>query len=443
MKLEIKQLTAWLVSSGLMMTSLGLTACAPQKDLQDTKGNVKVLVPSTSESGHSLKVVSLVGIENIKTLKGKYAEFYYAPNVREKTIAGKPTVTNFTENSSGILVPADEKTKQLATIYFHLQNLAQLDEELGAYGINQGPRKVGVGVRLRSGGKNNAFYDSQTDSILVVPYDQNNLPVAINPGILAHEHFHSLFYKVVRKNSEKTEQDKTASVSPETKLELTGRKDRLNSSNKAELPEEKINELYQALILRSLDEGLADYWGWMYTGDPDFIALSIPQHKANRSLKSSDVFSDSGLPMVQTIKDHITMFHTQGVSSKMNDYIVGFSYQVGTSVSRFLKTYTDLYSKERGMDSLQARKEVAKQIVNLLPVFKQYAKKENVREFKFSVLVTELAKLMGPLTSTECEFLAKSASHSQKSGENSFKCEQKNSQLIIAEVNEAADDSDK
>lgn len=443
-KLDFRQLTAWFLTLGAGLFLL--SGCAPQSELKDTKGSVKVLIPDTSEKGSSLNVVQLLGIENIQTLKGKYAEFYLSPRVDESTIAGKPAVARFMENSSGTLVPANESTKQLAVVYFHTQKLAALDEEVGAFGINKWPRKIGVGVRIKGGGKNNAFYDGNTDSLLVVPYDQNDLPVGINPGILAHEHFHSLFYKIVLKSS--SQKNKLThdihSVAEGTDLDLSARvqaHSRTEKTKVTELSDEKLQDLYNSLLLRSLNEGLADFWGWMYTGDPDFIALSIPSQKARRSLKSDDIFKRADLPMSETLKDRIRLFSSKGIAAHLNQYIIGYSYEVGTQVSRFLKAYTEVYAIQRNIENLQARKDVAKQVVNLLPFLKSYAEGKVTKEFEFKDFVLEFSGLMGELTQKECEYLSRAAIRTQTSGDISFKCELKEKSYKVVEDSEASDDN--
>ena len=282
--------------------------------------------------------------------------------------------------------------------------------------------------------------------MLVVPYDQNELPVGINPGILAHEHFHSLFYKIVLKDSE--QKDKLAhdihGVAEGTDIDLSARTNDRTRAEKIQttsLTDEKLQELYNSLLLRALNEGLADFWGWMYTGNPDFIAMSIPSQKERRSLKSDDIFRRSDLPMSETLKDRIRLFSIKGVSTQMDQYIIGYSYEVGTQISRFLKSYTDTYASARKIQNLQARKDVAAQVVNLLPFLKSYASGEVVKEFEFKDFVLKFSELMGDITQTECEYFAKAAIRTQTTGDNSFKCELKDKGYKVVEEAEAGDDN--
>lgn len=426
MKLDFQLLTTSLKRLATLCVC-SMAACAPQAELRDTKGDVRVLIPNSVNSRHTLNETELRNIEKLETLKGKYAEFYFAPRVADSTIAGKPAIAKFIKNKNGVLVPANEPTKQLAVIYLHTQKLAELDAELGVYGINQWPRKIGVAVRVEGGSRNNAFYDGRTDSLLVVPYDRNELPVGINPGILAHEHFHSLFYKIVLKGTanEDAASHDIKEIAAGTNLDIRARNKSLRTLKltKDKLSEEELEELYKILVIRSLNEGLADYWGWMYTGDPDFIALSLPSQKERRSLKADNFFANADLPMTSVLKERLHLFHQRGVSGKMADYVIGYSYEVGTQVSRFLKSFTEVYAQSRKIENAQARKDIAKSILNVLPTIKSFAQNKSNQKFVFKDFGLELAQQVEKLNQAECEFLMGSINSSILLGEDAYQCE--------------------
>ncbi len=134
------------------------------------------------------------------------------------------------------------------------------------------------------------------------------------------------------------------------------------------LSEESLHSYYHMALKRGLNEGLADFWGWMYTGDPDFIAQSIPAVKESRSLKASNDMTNV-LPDMNTIKDwiearYLMLRHKQDIDGD----IVNYAYTLATSFSRFMKSYTDIYAQARGIDLCKLAKISPK---SLLKLFRQ------------------------------------------------------------------------
>ena len=82
---------------------------------------------------------------------------------------------------------------------------------------------------------------------------------------MAHEHFHSLFSKLV--------------VLPLIKA------GKVSESLKVSSADDELRRDYEDFVLlKSLNEGLADYWGWVYSRDEKFVSASIPAEQ-NRSLE--------------------------------------------------------------------------------------------------------------------------------------------------------------
>ncbi|BEV69679.1 hypothetical protein Bb109J_c3099 [Bdellovibrio bacteriovorus] len=401
------------ITAAILVAST-LSACAPQSESADQSGNVRVLAPqSNSKAGYSLQTVELLGIEDLQTVTGKFVRFFLSPRITNNTLHGRPAVARFIKNKQGDFIPANEMTQQLVTIYAHTQKLALLDEELGAGGVNQWPRDVGVGVRVKgSSGANNAFYDGTTDSMLVVPYTQSGLAIAINAGILAHEHFHSLFFKLVLKDvvDEDTGVHSRESFMEDAAIvqeDLSGRGRREKPVLIGdELDEATLLKFHRLTMMRGLNEGLADFWGWMYTGNPDFIAQSLPSQKRVRSLEVNDLFGVQELPNKTVVRNNLELFHASGERAKFRDYVTGYAYTVGTQFSRMLKKFTDIYSKERGLEDLAARKEVAKIILKMLPSLKSDLAEKKDTYYTHDQFVQSLVKELGAMKKKECEFLA-------------------------------------
>lgn len=339
-----------------------------QKESSEAQGDIQVRIPWYEEgTGYALKMVELKGISRLSQVSGQYVKFYFAPRVVGTKIRGVEPNAQFIKTEEGF-VPTNEVSQQMAAIYGHLQRLAELDTAMGVGNVNTWPRSVGIGVRLPDGMVNNAFYDGKTDSMLIVPYSDRNLPIAVNAGILAHEHFHSLFYKIVIKPLLETPvaplmQKSLKNNVDNFELALGGSRASTLGIEPKEFSETELREYYHLVLTRGLNEGLADFWAWVYTGDPDFISLSLPEAKKFRTLR----VKSHSLPSREMIQGAVTTLSGGG---RVEARLTGYSYAIGTQISRVFKNYTEIYARARNKTSVVARHEVAQMIVSALPLMK-------------------------------------------------------------------------
>ncbi|WP_374075451.1 hypothetical protein [Bdellovibrio bacteriovorus] len=417
------------ITAAILITST-LGACSPEPHSAQENGSVRVLAPMSNSKGtYSLDVMELHGIEDLQTMAGRFVRFFMSPRIINSRLDGQSPKTRFIRNKQGEYIPANEITQQLVTVYAHMQRLAELDEELGASGVNKWPRDIGVAVKVKGGVRNNAFYDGATDSMLFVPYTQNGLPIAINGGILAHEHFHSLFYKLVLPESpykgsvhDREEILKITDVQEDLSTSTRQRLDVLPIESHMRMDEGTLHFYYHMAITRGLNEGLADFWGWMYTGDPDFIAQSLPGEKNARSLKVTDETSVNSLPSPEALQRSLKIFYNSGDNKKMKEYSIGFAYSLATQYSRFLKRLTDIYAKDRGVEPLQARKEIAKVLIKTLPKIKSSFEGLSEDYYTSVQFVESLIEQLGELKENECAFLAQVMTNSVEVSNEKFVC---------------------
>ena len=199
-----------------------------------------------------------------------------------------------------------------------------------------------------------------------VPYAEEQLPIPMNGGIIAHEHFHSYFsYGVLKK-----------------------------------LGSQKIDPL-QDYLLKSLNEGIADMWGWIYTGDPDFISMSLP---AVGGLRKLDVPSFMNLPEVKSkadlefeLKFVKSECHRVPGCSSAEQVITGMSYENGTVLARILKNFL---SKQN-----LSRKEKSQKMFELIDRLQQLSVSEVLDLEK---VIVEWSKLFPSLSSEDCDLLKNS-----------------------------------
>ncbi len=410
----------------IVLITIGFLCACSEDGMVKKSSTFKVLAPMQSGNGsYSLKFTELEGLKDIGTLSGKYARFYMSPRVESGKLKGGAPRARFIQTTRGY-VPANEITQQLVSVYAHLQRLAQIDAELGAGEVNKWPRDVGVAVKVKGGLDNNAFYDGATDSMLFVPYNQQGLPIAINAGILAHEHFHSLFYKLAAPDSS------FSSLLDERSdfLNLTNIQDndaiRERQTQNLQIGESvdigSIKSLYKLVMIRSLNEGLADFWGWMYTGNPDFIAQSLPKEGRTRSLKVEDEKAINSLPNKFLVERSTTLLLGTGDSKKIKEYAVGYSYSLATHFSRFLKRFADIHARSNSLSDQNSRYEIGKAIIKSLPKIKEKFNILGDEYFTSEHFVLIIAEEVQDLKREECDFLVEVLNQSQGLTDLRYEC---------------------
>lgn len=427
-------------------SALVLSSCSVQsngeKNVQE-KDSVQVLMPlSNNAATYTLDIFTLKGIEDLQTVAGKFIHFFMSPSIVKNKLNGFSPKARFIRNADGVYVPTDEMSQQLVTIYAHMQRLAELDEELGVGSVNKWPRDIGVAVRVKGGLNNNAFYDGQTDSMLFVPYVNSDLPIAINGGILAHEHFHSLFYKraisdsIAQIHNRADFMDK-AYITDDSRFDD---EPEVTVTRGPELSDKDLHLFYHKALLRGLNEGFADFWGWIYTGNPDFIALSLPTEKMGRSLNVQDSKSVNFLPSEKTIKTSLEFFYSSASEGKFESFVTGYAYTLGTQFSRLMKRFSDIYAETRKIDNLKARKEVGRILVNVLPDIKVDFQKLGDKYYTSVLLLNSFLKHIENMQADECQFLAEVYNNSAGDTAFQYSCKEEAGWKIVKEPVKAVED---
>jgi hypothetical protein len=166
------------------------------------------------------------------------------------------------EGGKAMLVATDYEGLAMATTYYHLQTA--YDTFLAAGWIPTAiSQKVTVlfqpeipdAALLGFPPTDNAAYVSLIDAFMVFPQKiLDGLPLPMNPGVIAHEFGHRVF------------QGQAFRGDPSGKLVIA----------------QRTNGIAQINIITSIDEGLADFFAAVVTGNPNFIAPSTPASEAAR-----------------------------------------------------------------------------------------------------------------------------------------------------------------
>lgn len=365
--------------AGFMIASiLGLgVGCSFAAVEQKTGGGHRVLIPWSRDGQYKFEAVSLDSLINVSNLQGTSALFLLSPSLVDARLAGfQPRVRTF-QDRDGISVPTDQLSLHLLTLYAHIEKLQSLDADAGLGDLLPKPRVVGVEVRIPQKQKgrnveNNALYSPQLDALLFVPYhDGDNLPLTVNAGVVGHEHFHALFNYLVLKpahakiNTIKASQvhaaeehelreifqdlpPEPAVVGEDQKLPVTAPQDTVNLQDW---------EVYHVNLLRAMNEGLADIWGWIYSGDNIFVRRSIPGVQKTRDLELS------GQQKLFTME----RFRQLSLSASLTGDESVRAYELGTLYARSLKNVFEPALKK----AERSRNDLARIIARVLPKLKE------------------------------------------------------------------------
>lgn len=369
----------------LMLSVLLLAGCADSA-VNPPTGSKKALLPWADAKGnYHLKSVQLEGVTQFSEFKSKNIDFYFSPGLSKSghSLAGDRPHLQYLLTAEDQLVPLDQFSTEVLSVYAHLTKLQKLERKLGFSKPNK-KMAVGVSVKYVDRGKpvtNNAMYVGQYNALLIVPYSNGQLPISLNAGVIAHEYFHSMFYREVGtflKQDQNTENFTAHAIS-----DFMEAFPRLRTLNPISVSEE--NELYEKTLLRGLNEGLADYWGYLYSGDPRFIEKSLSQESGYRRL---DV-APREMTKVQDIEDWVRVI---GESRSLN----AASYRIGTQFAR------KLFAIESKADPFL----YAKTILTNLPIVKEriLEKRALAQKMSPSDLFFELVSRGRKLPQSECEF---------------------------------------
>ncbi len=359
----------------------GINGCKQKSELNDIQGDVQVKIPVSSQSGDSAKyelsTVTLKGLSNLKEVTGFFARFFFAPGLNQNQLVGDSPQARFVKTKGGIYIPVDSISQQMATLYYHIQNLSEFSRNIGIGHNHQKPMKIGIETRISDSDvldKNNAFYDGKSDAMLFVPFTSNELPIAVNSGIIAHEYFHSLFYKIVFNQSE---------------------------NQKTEVTTHKLQSLYNETYLRGINEGLADFWGWAYTNDVEFMSWSLSSYSKDRQLN----LSAQNVGVFQRTEDIKKEVQTQiaaeaDPSKKLTSYI----YKIGTPNARFLKQMTSMMMTDE-LSPLDAKIKMAKTVISFVQLLAIKAKEIPATDFLPADSLFDFVASEIKLSEAQCKFI--------------------------------------
>jgi hypothetical protein len=292
-------------------------------------GVYKVRIPLADSSGHyALQTAELHSVRDIHAMAGSVSYVRTDGAITfEEASDSKVQVTQYDLGNSpsakfvksgDVYTPSDLLSYSMATSTYHFENIKSFFDRFDANKDLSFPRALLFNLKIydiADGQKmtmvNNAAFSPQFDVFFMMPYDLEQVPLVMNGGVLAHEYAHSIFSRSMPRNglnlSEKlkiSEKEKLGharilganhflsewidakkEAAPETRDEP--------STDAADdvTPGEMV--LANLVVLHSIDEGIADYFGYEYANhDSAFLVASIPQ-VTERDLSKEKLFSET------------------------------------------------------------------------------------------------------------------------------------------------------
>ncbi|MDY7229388.1 hypothetical protein [Hyalangium rubrum] len=309
-----------------------LAACAPEPE---APVRVSALV-LTNSGTYVPQEVQLTTVTNVVSMEGVVAKLVGGARIRSDSqdpeLINAPTeeafgnamikgggrdVTASFITHDGVLWPADFHTWNMVTAYYNFEKafdyfrtvgnipLADFGDPITVYYFPEFILADTSGEAL----KDNALYFPPVQAFMVLPFDElQRAPLAINAGIMAHEYSHLIFNKKVYGGRRL----------PEALIQWSG----FAASPGANL-------------LKSLDEGLADYHGFGTTCDSPtgcdtrFLRTSFDDKFSNdRDLAKSDRCMDVFL-RTSLNQDNLSTFGGAGREYVVGSILASALYQAG------------------------------------------------------------------------------------------------------------------
>ena len=338
-----------------------LAACQDNSNRLRPQGEITVKLPVLQNGAYKLSLVKLDTVDDLVRLSGGAAHFVLSPSQKNGQLVGFDPRIRTIRTSDGVYVAQDSQSMQMLSLYWNMENLMKMDDELKVKDVNVWPLTVAVQARVNTGGGNfsrdNARYSGELDAFLFEPYDRDDLPLAVNAGVIGHEHFHSLFYKMVLTQVDGFyTSSSTSSLHDDVDM---ARRMGLNVGTAGPTANNQY-QIYQMTLLRGLNEGLADIWGWIYSGDTNFVERSLSFEKTrdltlNASLiPSADLFTTMLDPADANSGNNLDVAYKLGSRYAQSIYQITSDAQVVTRALRMQVARAILRSLPRFRDELKA-----------------------------------------------------------------------------------------
>lgn len=317
-----------------------------------------VLIPQLNESGDTALIEAKIEtLSDPHVAEGPVAIVYENPLLTSNGVSGSPAEPRLSQ-SDQVWIPLDISSSSALAIYYGLEQIKKFDDRVIPEFSVTWPRRVVFDLNIAgSGVVNNAFYFGQSDIMAIVPYTMGGLPVAFNSGILAHEHFHAHFHKLLGERVLSHQQKHFENLSDHLHAPSAQANCGLNDlePSKIKSSDEDFIQIVNTFILRGWNEGLADFYASMVTGMPNSFDQTL-------NLEGSRKIDEKPGAILSREVFEVTL--SSDLNSSLGKkssgcQILGLSYFMGTQVAR------SLYEKAKPENQKALRPEDRERAVRL------------------------------------------------------------------------------
>jgi len=288
-------------------------------------GDTKFLLPWRNVNGtYQLQEVTIETLASPEELRGEAAEIYDQNELSDAGFAGSIARPHLTK-SGDVWVPMDAESAIAVAAYAQFDQLFKYERAQGTRSQISWPRRVGIELNMTGpdiAAHNNAHYFTQLDAIGLMPSTRGGVPVSLNHGIVAHEHFHAHFQSQVMNVVAREHEPVIAAIErmfyPFFSFAAAPNFEKRPSSDNP--------RSMNMIVLRAWNEGLADVFAGIYTGDPNFFAPSLPQVGWSRSLTLPETRLATGEMLQSTLMSQ----------PLTDDQITGTAYAQGSLLARMM-----------------------------------------------------------------------------------------------------------
>jgi hypothetical protein len=297
----------------LLAVLLVLAACTPEDDL----GPQVVRVLARQGKEYELRDELLTTLESAREVRGGSGTVRGGGSIvveetllegdlaRENSddvqqsvlVSGDAAITADYVHDGEVLVPRDYETLLVFTFYRHLERALAFYDDLGAPRRALQPFTAFFYVRFTTtlawGAplvSDNAAYAPLDDAMLLFPSMglDEGVPLCANEGVVAHELSHGLKHRILH---------------PDTRDLVYA------------------DESWDRVAVnsyRSDDEGLADFFAAVFTGDGNFITASVPERDLDRDLGVSRQFSTR---LYDNLGDDLLSYNPYALGSALASFL--------------------------------------------------------------------------------------------------------------------------
>lgn len=319
----------------VIVTLLMLLCASCANDHHDECGDQFLLLWPTGDNEFSFQKIQLSTLNSPYELRGGAAVVYVESRITDTGYEGKPARPNLTRSEGGLCVPMDVKSSMALSAYAQFERLKSFDQDLRVDHFVSWPRSVGVEIHMRSGENsthNNAHYFAKGDGVAVIPYSANGLPMGLNPGVLSHEHFHAHFQSQVV-NAVNVAISSVASLENFFYAGIFGVKPEVEDLDSDPL---QTTASFNKFVLRSWNEGLADFYASVFTARSEFFSNSLPKVAPERDLAGPLHLMKTGEQLAAEYGGPPHGIESPAARQLRRQNLITASYSQGTLLARML-----------------------------------------------------------------------------------------------------------